>query len=882
MDNIIPVFYSEYGRYISRSRMIPSNIDGLIPVNRRLLLVMHKIAKKTTKSARIVGETIGTLHAHGDTSAYGSLVNLVYDGYADSSKSTWGGPGLVDVPAPAARYCVVGDTLITTNYGNIPIKNFFKDVYDEEKINNHIPFKKMQSNLKVLCHDNQYHDVSHMIYSGYHDIVEIKTKNGIMLRCTPNHPLLVATPSGFIWKEAQYLTPNDWLCQPNTDTIIDDQNHLNDCNIKYINEEEATLLGLILSDGYIRKYTIGFSNTDMQLNNLFELYASKYISDKIIKYNKLTNKELVEFNINSVDKVNQFVEEYDIPVDISKNRRVPHYIYYQTQAVIGRFLQALYDGEGSVTKTGCINFSNSSIRLCAEIQLLLKCYFSITSTITLDKHINRNPCYKIMISDLNSRLMFAKYIGFNNQDKKERLFKFINNLSNYFGKHSGTKIDLIPFAKKRVFGKGVHCSRLYFRRNFSDYDNDNQSKYKHFYDSNYIYSQVISVTPVGKDHVYDLTVPEIHSFTANGYYVHNTETSILPWVEKLAFEFIDFVPWELLELSEEPLYLPSPIPIGLVGDGIISGISYHKTVIPRYDKKDLVKRLLWLIQNGKPQKPVDISEELDPKIYGPCIKPKKEDCDVDEFSKNDFYKLLIFGEGKVIYKPKANIITEKKQTFLEILGKAPLSTFQPMLNAYSKNLLPFTEKPIDQSKKTNIRILAPLKKNISNTFLNEFKENYLNKPISFKCYFCDLDGKVNQYGIDDILLNSFNHWYQALLKKLLNDICNINYKLFLNTISFMIKNILHNNKKIMSVDDIIKNFDFNQKIKQYDYQNKKWIILNKEITETDVRETCKNVSIQKLIEYHSIEENLKEQFQLIKNNIDNINNYILIKIKDVI
>ena len=221
MDNIIPVFYSEYGRYISRSRMIPSNIDGLIPVNRRLLLVMHKIAKKTTKSARIVGETIGTLHAHGDTSAYGSLVNLVYDGYADSSKSTWGGPGLVDVPAPASRY---------------------------------------------------------------------------------------------------------------------------------------------------------------------------------------------------------------------------------------------------------------------------------------------------------------------------------------------------------------------------------------------------------------------------------TETSILPWVEKLAFEFIDFVPWELLELSEEPLYLPSPIPIGLVGDGIISGISYHKTVIPRYDKKDLVKRLLWLIQNGKPQKPGDISEELDPKIYGPCIKPKKEDCDVDEFSKNDFYQ----------------------------------------------------------------------------------------------------------------------------------------------------------------------------------------------------------------------------------------------------
>lgn len=629
MDNIIPVFYSEYGRYISRSRMIPSNIDGLIPVNRRLLLVMHKIAKKTTKSARIVGETIGTLHAHGDCLRGSTLIPLL-DG------------SLV----PISELCGKEPQWVLT--------------YDKEK----------QDYIPTKAHSWRVGQITKELY-------KIHLSNGGIIECTANHPFLLNTQK---WSRADELNCGDVLFG-----------------------------GLIL-----RKF---LNNLDILKHILAD--CGVYI----IKIEKII-----------LDKPEEF---YDFTVD---------------------------------------NYHNMIIA-------------------TTDDPNNIN-------------------------------FVIAHNSSAY-----GSLVNLV----------------------YDGYADSSKSTW-------------------GGPGLVDVPAP------ASRY----TETSILPWVEKLAFEFIDFVPWELLELSEEPLYLPSPIPIGLVGDGIISGISYHKTVIPRYDKKDLVKRLLWLIQNGKPQKPVDISEELDPKIYGPCIKPKKEDCDVDEFSKNDFYRLLIFGEGKVIYKPKANIITEKKQTFLEILGKAPLSTFQPMLNAYSKNLLPFTEKPIDQSKKTNIRILAPLKKNISNTFLNEFKENYLNKPISFKCYFCDLDGKVNQYGVDDILLNSFNHWYQALLKKLLNDIHNINYKLFLNTISFMIKNILHNNKKIMSVDDIIKNFDFNQKIKQYDYQNKKWIILNKEITETDVRETCKNVSIQKLIEYHSIEENLKEQFQLIKNNIDNINNYILIKIKDVI
>lgn len=869
MDNIIPVFYSEYGRYISRSRMIPSNIDGLIPVNRRLLLVMHKIAKKTTKSARIVGETIGTLHAHGDCLRGSTLIPLL-DG------------SLV----PISELCGKEPQWVLT--------------YDKEK----------QDYIPTKAHSWRVGQITKELY-------KIHLSNGGIIECTANHPFLLNTQK---WSRADELNCGDVLfggliyIDKNYKTLKTHNKHIKLHRHVYEHFTHNNLAGV----------DIIHHKDNNKINNIPEnleltdrsAHAKCHITQKHIDC--LARGRETMFSANSLMREKIYKKNKELRNLICKTTALRKAI---------KVIKYLKENNLELTKENYYLFGKNIVYNLTKLETIEKKY-----NLDFDKLIEIAPTWKantssaIGLTKNNLKRKKKQVIKYKiNKLCSELIFKVFNKLNNFnptWDEYISTAKKLSNYANIVYSNKNKLCKKLNIQ-NPADI-------LKHISADCGVYIIKIEKIILDKpEEFYDFTVDNYHNMiiattndvnNINFVIAHNssaygslvnlvydgyadsskstwggpglvdvpapasryTETSILPWVEKLAFEFIDFVPWELLELSEEPLYLPSPIPIGLVGDGIISGISYHKTVIPRYDKKDLVKRLLWLIQNGKPQKPVDISEELDPKIYGPCIKPKKEDCDVDEFSKNDFYKLLIFGEGKVIYKPKANIITEKKQTFLEILGKAPLSTFQPMLNAYSKNLLPFTEKPIDQSKKTNIRILAPLKKNISNTFLNEFKENYLNKPISFKCYFCDLDGKVNQYGVDDILLNSFNHWYQALLKKLLNDIYNINYKLFLNTISFMIKNILHNNKKIMSVDDIIKNFDFNQKIKQYDYQNKKWIILNKEITETDIRETCKNVSIQKLIEYHSIEENLKEQFQLIKNNIDNINNYILIKIKDVI
>ena len=69
-----------YARHVNISRAIPDARDGLKPVQRRILYAMYKNgllpSRPHKKSARIVGETMGKYHPHGDASIYDALVKL--------------------------------------------------------------------------------------------------------------------------------------------------------------------------------------------------------------------------------------------------------------------------------------------------------------------------------------------------------------------------------------------------------------------------------------------------------------------------------------------------------------------------------------------------------------------------------------------------------------------------------------------------------------------------------------------------------------------------------------------------------------------------------------------------------------------------------------
>lgn len=102
-------FYKEYGLATLEDRAIADYRDGFGPVHRRSLWAAHELGLRSTaklvKSARIVGDTLGKYHPHGDGACYGAIVGLankwvqvpLFEGHGN-----WG--SLTDPSFAAHRY----------------------------------------------------------------------------------------------------------------------------------------------------------------------------------------------------------------------------------------------------------------------------------------------------------------------------------------------------------------------------------------------------------------------------------------------------------------------------------------------------------------------------------------------------------------------------------------------------------------------------------------------------------------------------------------------------------------------------------------------------------------------------------------------------------
>ncbi len=75
--------YIDYAMSVIVSRALPDVRDGLKPVHRRILYAMSELGlgadKQYRKSARIVGDTMGKYHPHGDSSIYGAMVRMAQE-----------------------------------------------------------------------------------------------------------------------------------------------------------------------------------------------------------------------------------------------------------------------------------------------------------------------------------------------------------------------------------------------------------------------------------------------------------------------------------------------------------------------------------------------------------------------------------------------------------------------------------------------------------------------------------------------------------------------------------------------------------------------------------------------------------------------------------
>ena len=116
-------WYLDYASYVILHRAVPHIVDGLKPVQRRVLHTMFKMDDgKYTKVANIVGQAM-QYHPHGDASILGALVQLGQKGFVVDCQGNWGN-------------ILTGDSNAAPRYIEARLSKFAKEVLFDPKVTN--------------------------------------------------------------------------------------------------------------------------------------------------------------------------------------------------------------------------------------------------------------------------------------------------------------------------------------------------------------------------------------------------------------------------------------------------------------------------------------------------------------------------------------------------------------------------------------------------------------------------------------------------------------------------------------------------------------------------------------------------------------------------
>jgi len=760
--------YLDYAMSVIIGRAIPDARDGLKPVQRRILYGMYEIGllpnKAYKKSARVVGHILSFYHPHGDQAVYDTLVRLaqpftmrypLIDGQ--------GNFGSIDGdPAAAMRYCVVGDTLILTDKGLIPIKEIVPDAK---------PNSDNDIDLKVVSLNRKVHKADRLFHSGTHPVLKITTDLGLEIEGTFNHPILVWTTDPqtgkpkFEWKLLEDVNEGDYLVAVRGSQYFPQKDE--------ITEDEALLLGSLVSEGYTSEGRIGFNNTDREFCQLFETSFRNVYSSNLCRYERAlsSGKVLSEYQICAKAVVEELTDKLGNAK--SADKEIPAVVLRSSKRVQRAFLRALFEGDGSVNEgknTVYVTYHSKSLKLLKQLQIVL-----LNFGVVAKLHKDTNG-YRLLISEYHNVKRFAEEIGFLTR-KQEKLLQL---LEKYKGK-ALSKSDKIPFLQEYLRKKYRHHFVEFFKKhNLNRYESlkkhkEELKKYLHPEDwelienllrNRYYFTKVVKKEFAGLKEVYSVRVlSECHSFVGNGLINHNTEARLTPLaVEMLEDIDKDTVDWQpnFDGSVNEPKVLPSKFPNLLCNGttGIAVGLA---TSIPPHNLKEVAKALIALAEN-----PNLTTEEIVEKYIKAPDFPTGA---IIENSKEDLIKIYKTGKGSIHLKAKIHVERQKGGKELIVITELPYQVNKAELIkriaqlARDKKIKNITDLR-DESDKEGIRIVIEVSRygepeKIIKQLLKytQLKKNF---PVNMVVL---VDGEPKQLGLKELLQEFIKHRIEVITRR---------------------------------------------------------------------------------------------------------------------
>ncbi|MGI9037166.1 MAG: DNA gyrase subunit A, partial [Pyrinomonadaceae bacterium] len=620
--------YLDYAMSVIVGRALPDVRDGLKPVHRRVLWAMHELGntynKPYKKSARVVGDTIGKYHPHGDTAVYDTVVRLAQDfSLRYPLVDGQGNFGSIDGDnAAAMRYCIVNKTLTVTNKGLQRIENIANGENGED------------INIKVLSYNQKINAASKWFDCGEHPTFRVRTNRGYEITGTANHPLLVWETADsirphFVWKTIDNLKKGDFLVIDRSERLwTNEEVTLKDYLPKFenprtkihetpetLNADLAFLLGALAAEGSSRQNCIDFVNAEGE-------FADEFVAvwERVFPTCRL-HRWLRE--PHGCGKKNwwqmQIVSQYIVGLlqnlglnGKSREKEIPEAILCSPKEVVAAFLRGLYEGDGSVEKSGNsllrVTLTSNSAEMLKQTQVVLL-RFGIVASLFSDASHGRKT-HRLYITGAENLRKFADKIGFFSIVKKEALEIVVSEFSGA----ALSKTDFVPHLSNFVRAQASAQNSWLKRNNFDRLPRLRNSLarlenvigaeefdwIKNLVKTNYLFDPITEISDVGEQRVYSLRVDsDCHSFVAGGFVNHNTEVrmakltnDLLADIEK---ETVDFQT-NYDEALSEPTVLPTRFPNLLVNgsEGIAVGMA---TKIPPHNLTEILDATIEIIKN---------------------------------------------------------------------------------------------------------------------------------------------------------------------------------------------------------------------------------------------------------------------------------------------
>lgn len=443
--------------------------------------------------------------------------------------------GVLLVGPAGVGKCVRGDSLVWTNKGLLEIQDIPKYFAVEE--NGFVHGAVLSSFIPETIASVKM-PASHWYDLGISSTYKLKTSQGHEIEGTPEHPLVVMDRDGSLkFKELEEVETKDWVPIKTNDQIFG--------NYKRINIDQAYILGLLTGDGGLTiKDRICFTTADKELLETFTKYFQhnhSYVIKKASrKYDVFISSSLIKSSLLQMG----LSEAY------SRNKKIPDYIMMAPKEQVIFFLQGLFDTDGSVYKSGKVEFCTTSEKLARQVSGLLL-NLGVMHKFRVKSNNQYAKAYLIIISGI-SLSVFEQEVGFRLKRKQLKLREYIQKTN------LRTNIDLVPYQGDKIqsiwkylvkkgskpslvvsssfhkdilrYVKGQRKPSMSSVRLFlvaCEQINPQIVYFKDFQDlkalafSNLFFDQVVDKIQ-SQSRVFDFTVPLAHAFIANGFVSHNT------------------------------------------------------------------------------------------------------------------------------------------------------------------------------------------------------------------------------------------------------------------------------------------------------------------------------------------------------------------------